>query len=199
MITLAHALNEAASITGMTKRDKATLEDYLAGTFALNNNAPIDNDRYEFLMDTFFDAWRGRMIICGVKLWGPKRPRKQKVLSVKVEPVLVQKMVEVIEARLASATPAQISTWADDEVIACDEYTENETAPCAEDAWVDDLDLTGCECDDDCVLSTGWFAAATMAAIKRAPATAPAPCAARERMSTRSRVARVASLFTMFV
>ena len=193
MITLDFALSDAASITGLTKRDAATLQKYLAGNFALNNNAPIHNDRYEFLMDVFFDAWHGRMVICGVKLWGPKRPRKQKVQTVTVEPLYFAKMVEVIEARLAAATPEQASTWADDEVIACDEYTENETAPSADDCWVDDLDLTGCEDDsgsnDDCVLSTGWFASAP------SPARSPA----RERMSTRSRLARVASLFTLFI
>lgn len=188
MITLDFALSEARSITGLTKRDAATLQKYLAGNFALNNNQPIHNDRYEFLMDTFFDAWHGRMIICGVKLWGPKRPRKQKVYTVKVEPVYVAKMVEVIEARLASATPAQASNWADDEVIACDEYTENETPPCADDCaeeWVDDLDLAGCEDDDDCVLATGWFASS--------------PCPARERLTLRSRIVRASSLFTMFL
>jgi len=163
MITLSRIRRDFADLrSSMTPKDHATLARYITGLYA-QWNGPLTDIQYEIWMDSFFDAWRAKHTVMGVKLHGPKRPR-QKVYTVKVEPVLVQKMVEVIEARLAAATPEQVSTWADDEVIACEE------AP-AVDEWVDDLDLTGCEDDDTC-LETGWFAAPAFI-----PGACPSPLA----------------------
>lgn len=178
MITLSHALSDCADLkSSLTRKDYSTLVTYITRVFA-QWNGPVTDIQYELWMDSFFDAWHGRMSIMGVKLWGPKR---RKVYTVKVEPVLHTRMIEVIEARLAAATPAQVSTWADDEVIACEE------APVA-DEWVDDLDLTGCEDDDTC-LETGWFA--TPAFI---PGSCPSPLA---RMT--ERYTRPLPRYTLFV